>query len=307
MRQPVTEVRNWRAVLAAVVTAAALVSLVAAPASAASHKTKAKATVVPAVGLGIAPTRILVSAKDAEHPLVRTWRVQNDGTMAVKVTVAVEQVTQDSAGQLQLRAPRAGSGASWITPEPASFTLEPNQARSVAVHVNVPAAARGSGDRYLAVQFLLPPMHSQVGSTGARVQVSAAGEIILSVPGQVTKKVTYRLRAPRFSGDQNVPLSLTIRNQGTTYALVNQLATQGAGQPVKFPGALVIAGSTRQVSADWRSPVFCLPCHVSLAGQTVTVWGFPLVSAVGLVLLVFGVVISVLLVHRRPRRPAAVP
>lgn len=262
--------------------------------------TPALASAHPApVSWGLSPTRTEVKPGQRGFLIA----VQNRGTKPLAMTADVEQASESSSGTWRFAKPDAASGADWIRVTPGHFRLAQGQVRHIAVRITVPRAARGSGQRYLGV--VIRPVISFRGlhSTGVVTSAGIASEIILDVPGKVIHATRFEISAPGFSGWGPVPVTASIYNQGTAYDLLNGLQARAGSDAIRFPGLLVIGGSSRSVSATWASaPMFCLPCHITMAGASATVWRLPLLPLAGLVVLVSGFGTG-LVVWRRRRRP----
>jgi hypothetical protein len=191
----------------------------------------------------------------------------------------------------------------WLTVTPQRFTLRPKQVETVTVAVRPRFA--DAGDHYLAVSFVVDsrPVH---GSTVVvRVTVAANSDLIVIAPGKVHHATAIHLSGPSWSFGGPVNLGLTIANYGNTYYLSNDLkVTDSHGTATQFDGALVLAGATRVLNAQWTDvPAFCL-CRLHLTGtnQTVTVIRIPTLPLIGLVLLAMALAFGLIL-WRRATRP----
>lgn len=248
------------------------------------------------VKFAISPTRTEIPV--GHYPVTRLIRVEDAGTVPITIHTGFAQGYQIPKGGFIFGRPGPQSGASWLKVIPSTFTLRAGQTRTVRLIVNVPAKHE-PGQRFLGVMFT----HSGAapGQTGAVITATLGEEIILDVPGPVTHHVSEALKAPGFHLPGTVPLSLTIRNTGTVYALDNALSVSPGRS--RFPGVLVLAHSTRTVQTNWTAPMFCLPCHVTVGKASASVWTLPLLQAGGLFLLA-AVAVGLVMLGRRSGRKA---
>jgi hypothetical protein len=265
---------------------------------------QASASAHPApVAWGLSPTRTEVKPGQRRFLVA----VQNRGPKPLRMIADVEQASETNSGIWRFRRPDAASGASWITLHPSRFRLAPGQVRHITVRIGIPAEAKGSGQRYLGVIVRPVVSFKHLHATGVVTSAGIASEMILDVPGKVVHATGFGLQAPGFSGWGSVPVTATISNRGTAYDLLNSLAASAQGDTIRFPGILVIGGSQRTVRATWTgAPAFCLPCHITMNGASVTVWRVPLLPISGALVVLLGLIAG-WSVARHRRRPRMLP
>ena len=262
----------------------------------------ALASTRPAVVLAVSPTRTEVAP--STHSVV--MHVASRGSQPVVITASVLPLAQDTDGALALGSQPPQYGQDWLTMVPARFTLRPGQTMPVTVRIKIPP--HQGGQRYLAVVFRAQGA-TGTSSDGASAAVAGAvaSSLIIDIPGTIRQQTSLALSAPSFSAGGPVTLNLTIANHGNAYALENHLAVVSDGKAVsQFAGSLVLAGATRQETVTWTgAPALCI-CRLKLAGtnRTVTVIRFPVLPAIGLLLIVLALAILLTLYTRAVRRRA---
>lgn len=251
----------------------------------------------------VAPTRSEV--KPGSGALI--VRVQNTGTKRVLMSGTMARLIQHRDGSFTTAPAGKESAAQWLTIKPSVFTVKPGHTRQVRILMRLPKSATGTGQHYLAAVFR-PVTSGATKKTGATVSPGIASEIILDTRGPSVHKTAFDLQAPHWSTGGPIRLTATIKNSGNAYGLFNGLSAKAGGTTVPFPGVLVLGGSTRTVSALWASPpLFCVPCHVTLAGATATVWRAPLLPLLGVVLILIALVLLIVWRGRAHRRITTAP
>jgi hypothetical protein len=236
-----------------------------------------------AVSLAVAPSRIEVVAG---RPSVHVFQIQNTSAHAETVIAAKEPFRQDPAGGIVFY--RDGGyqwGGSWLTITPGRLTIPAGKVRPVTVRVDAPRDAE-PGDRYVGVIFKAPAQRRKQGQASIVIDAGVGVQIVIRVPGNVIRRQRMTLSAPSFSVGGGVPLTLTVANTGTVYALDSHVT---ASTGTRFDGMLVLAGATRTESARWSDPpAICLPCHVTVGDAVASVWIIPVWEITAALLVIAG-------------------
>jgi hypothetical protein len=263
----------------------------------------------------VTPARVtLPSASGTE---TRTFTVADLGQVPLPVRISIAQFSQQPNGTTVFQPPGPLSAANWAQASPAALVVQTGTMRTVTVRITVPPHPE-PGERYLAVIFRTPPQAEHDGRRPIAVSGAVAAEMLVNVPGPVKHKIALGgLAAPGFSTGGTIPLTVTVHNLGTVHQLFagqTALTARYGGQTIKFPGFLVLASSTRTVSATWASHPWMCACTVRLTvsngdGQTVTLTTrvviFPLWTALGILLAAAGLAALTATSRRRARtRPA---
>jgi hypothetical protein len=260
--------------------------------------------------LTVSPTRLVLTSADSGT--TQEVLVVNQGETTTHVDVQKRDFTGGRNGSLVFEADSEYSATDWVDVTPVSFDLAPGQAQTVTATVSVPSEpAPDVGDHQVALVFIVPS-----GDTGANVKINrgVATPVYVTVPGDVDDTVTVSgLSAPWFSAGDPVTVSATVENSGNVHRDFrgdSPLAIEGTDSAV-FADFTVARGTTRDITAEWQPPVFCI-CDLSVSienasgvseSQSVRVIVFPVVAA----LIVLGVLVAVtvvVLVLRRARQNA---
>ena len=125
-----------------------------------------------------APGRVTVNLKGHTSAVV-PFTVRDVGTQPVTITLSAGAFTVNE---------QAYPGASWVTGiSPASFKLNPGQARTAHLTITVPPGAQGT--HYAGIEVLASPATSADHSKQAHVGGAVASALVLQRPGHVAAVV----------------------------------------------------------------------------------------------------------------------
>jgi hypothetical protein len=264
--------------------------------------------------LTVSPTRLIVGPEDTGK--TQEVRVVNRGTAAVHVDVNAQSFVGGTDGSLVFQEDAPYSAAEWVSISPTGFDLQPGTEQVVTTTIAVPTNP-DLGDHQVALVFLVP-----AGESGGNIKVNrgVATPVYITVPGPVDESATVSdLTAPGFSSGGTVKVAATVENTGTVHRDFrgeSALPIEGAGSTT-FPDFTVVRGGERQISVDWKPPLFCI-CNLSVSvdnadgvstTDTVQVIVFPVVPALillgGLALVVVLVIFAYKQFQKGVRQAAA--
>ncbi|MEV6984400.1 hypothetical protein AB0M95_24530 [Sphaerisporangium sp. NPDC051017] len=267
----------------------------------------AQARPTPDFSMQVSPTRLVVPA--GARAVTQRFRVSNRGAAPFKVTVVRADFTMDANGAMNFSARTPFAAASWVSVEPARFTMAPGTTRTVTVRVAVPHDPE-PGDHHLAVLFRVPVGRD---AQNIRINRAIAAPVFITVPGTVDRTAEVAsLDAPGFVTRGPVPITTKISDLGTVHRDFRgpqRLRVEVGGDTVAFPEFTVLRGATRQVTAQWNPPLMCV-CHATVSvpapvgvsrTATVRIIVFPLDLLALLVSVVFVALTTGWFVRRRYR------
>ena len=230
-----------------------------------------------------------------------TFQVSNSGGEDLDVTVVTGELSQLPDGSVAFGRASRGSAASWVVASPLRFSLKPQQVQVVSVTIDIPTVPE-PGEHQVGISFLVPFKGSSETFT---INRGIGTQLLIGVPGPVLHKVDVSsLAAPWFSDSGSVPLTLTIRNQGTVHEDYYQphgiLGSANAGS-VSFPDFSVLRQTVRTVHGQWDNPPLLCWCSLRVYGDdgngrvvsaSTRVFVFPFRLAVGLLIAMIGLYIA---------------
>ncbi len=174
--------------------------------------------------LEVSPPSQEIQLNPGESITVET-KVRNRSAKTLPIKVRIEDFTATgSEGQVALVKQDAKySLVSWSTVEPGSFSLSPNEERTVLVKLSVPRDA--AGGRYGSVVFGVASSEKEQKQTGSAVSQEIASLFLVKVNGPATENLTLnKFTAPQFAEFGPVSLAMTFKNSGNvhvrTYGLI---------------------------------------------------------------------------------------
>jgi len=204
-------------------------------------------------------------------------------------------------GSVIFNRPTPGSAASWVVATPRTFSLQPGQTQMVQVTIDIPVQP-DPGDHQVGLTFLVP-----VKGSGGTVNINRGigTQLLIAVPGPIVHGVLLPgLSAPWFSDGGPVPLTLTVRNQGTVhedYYAPNGVLGSASGGRVTFSDFSVLRQTTRTVRGEWDNPPLLCWCSVRAYGDdgngttmsaSTRVLVFPFRLLIGLVVAMVGLYLA---------------
>jgi P pilus assembly chaperone PapD len=258
--------------------------------------------------LTVSPTRLVLT--EADNGTTQEVLVVNQGETPVHVDVQKQDFTGARDGSLAFIEESPYSAVNWVEVSPSAFDLEPGQSQTVLATMQVPAdPAPDVGDHQVALVFLVP-----AGDTDANVKVNRgiATPVYVTVPGAIDDTVTISsLSAPWFSGGGPVTVTATVENSGNVHRdFRGDTALDIVGAGTAFSDFTVARETTRDITATWNPPPFCI-CDLSASIENadgvseagpVRVIVFPLIPALIALIALVVVIVVVLLVRRSARK-----
>jgi hypothetical protein len=249
--------------------------------------------------LTVSPGRIVIPQGPTHQET--SFEVSNSGGEDLDVTVATSELSQRPDGSVIFNRRTPGSAASWVGATPMAFSLKPGQSQLVQVTIDIPVQPE-PGDHQVGLTFLVP-----IKGSGGTVNINRGigTQLLIAVPGPVVHGVLLpSLSAPWFSDGGPVPLTLTVRNEGTVhedyYAPNAVLGSASAGK-VSFPDFSVLRQTARTVRGQWDYPPLLCWCTVrafgddgngNTVGASTRVFVFPFRLLIGLVVAMVGLYLA---------------
>jgi hypothetical protein len=215
--------------------------------------------------LTVSPGRVVIP-QGATHQET-SFQVSNSGGENLDLVVATSELSQLPDGSVIFNRPTPGSAASWVVATPRTFSLQPGQTQMVQVTIDIPVQP-DPGDHQVGLTFLVP-----VKGSGGTVNINRGigTQLLIAVPGPIVHGVLLPgLSAPWFSDGGPVPLTLTVRNQGTVhedYYAPNGILGSASGGRVTFSDFSVLRQTTRTVRGEWDNPPLLCWCSVRAYGD----------------------------------------
>jgi len=210
-------------------------------------------------GLSVSPGSINITMQKLQADQ-GTISVANIGNSTLTVTMNTKRIMENSTTTLY-----ADDGiATWITVNPAQFTLAPGASKTVNYTINIPANVNYY-DAMGAIQIIGTPPNSTNNQTGAittqvRQAVAVVVPITLGLPGQIIQSLSLT--------SDNVPgillslmsgnLQYNVKNNGTVKAqMTNNITVTGlfVNQTLQTNGT-VFPGDSDTLNSKWTSGFF---------------------------------------------------
>jgi len=143
-------------------------------------------------------------------------KITNGGTAPLTFTAAVRDfIVEDKAGTPTILSDNTlaekYSGASWVAVTPNTFTVEPNETKSINYYLQVPLNA-APGGRYAAAIYE-PVNIIQVEGTGAGVNTQLGSLFYITIAGPVTESAEVVSFSAPFSEYPPVTITTEIANK----------------------------------------------------------------------------------------------
>lgn len=183
----------------------------------------------PRVGLGVGPSQVILSADQRTG----TFSVYNAGDLAETITLSARDFTFDATGQRVVSdVPSLQGAASWLTIDPITFDLEPEQSQTVTFTLTVPRDAT-PGDHVADIRVVggftteawdrFYREHPKADAVSVRSRVSFGVDVVARVPGEIIPRVVvppFEAFLPNLvlSMDGQIAFTPTIRNEGNVAA-----------------------------------------------------------------------------------------
>lgn len=218
---------------------------------------------VPAFGLGVTPTRVVIPPAELSQP--HKFTVVSVGSAPFDVVIEKSDFTADRAGAMVLRPSGPNSAINWLTTDVDHFTLAPGESRVVTFSVQAPDGPE-PGDHVAALVFTVPAPND---GGSIRINRAIAVPVYVTAPGAMDPTtIVSDLRAPRFSagGPITIETTLTVRgNVHRDFRGATPLTATANGRTVTFPAFTILRGSTGDASTTWEDPpLFCV-CDLSVS------------------------------------------
>jgi hypothetical protein len=256
--------------------------------------------------LEVSPPSQEIKADPGETVKIKA-KVRNKSAVSLPITVRVEDFTASGeGGQVALTEKGPYAVSTWMTIDPASFTLKSGETREVTGTVRVPVG--NAGGRYGSFVFA-----AGGGSSGpgvAAVSQEVASLFLLRISGPIQEVLSIdSIAAPSFVEFGPVPFSLKFSNKGNVHVrptgLINVRNVFGkTAADIVFRGDNVFPGASRvqDVSYDsqWLFGPYTVQAVLTYGSKnesltaTTTFFAFPLRVAVAI-----GLVLGVLYMMRK--------
>jgi len=210
-------------------------------------------------GLSVSPGSIKITMQTPQV-VQGTISVSNIGDSPLNVTMNTKRIMKNSTTTLY-----ADDGiATWITVNPAQFTLAPGEQKTVNYSINIPPNVNYY-DAMGAIQIVGTPPNSTNNQTGGiTTQVKQAAAVLvpitLGLPGQIIQSLSltsYKVPGillSLMSGN----LEYNVKNNGTVKAqMTNNIAVKGLfeNQTLQTNGT-VFPGDSYTLKSQWTSGFF---------------------------------------------------
>jgi hypothetical protein len=183
-------------------------------------------------------------------------KVRNAGPRDMSLKATVEDFTaKGDEGQVTLGPSNQYSVVSWVSVEPAQFTVKSGEIQEVNATVSIPGNA--AGGRYGSVIFSTDPTITPQNGEVAALSQQVAALFLLNINGPKTEKLNIEsFSAPKFLEFGPVPFSLVYSNTGNIHlkpqGLINVSDMFGhKATDVTVTGYNVYPGAKRQVNVKW--------------------------------------------------------
>ena len=160
------------------------------------------------VTFSVAPSRVELDAKPGGTGS-QVLTVGNGGDEPVELTTIVEPYKGATGDR---------SAVDWLTPEPASFRLEPGEEQEVTVKVTVPKDLK-SGGRYAAVSFTTGAKSVEGSGMAMAGKIGVPFLMKVKGKGEMTQQASLERFAPVMAPDGRIAFLTLLRNEGNLHVL----------------------------------------------------------------------------------------
>ena len=158
----------------------------------------------PLVSISAAPSRVALTGAATQRV-----EVTNVGTSAIVVSASAEGLSLDARGRPAITRRSAPRGAApWLRVSPASLSLRPGAAASVAIASTLPRRAE-PGDHHALLLLASRPL----ARGGVNVRMRLGVRIVVRAPGRVVRRLVVAGLRVRHAGRTRL-LEVTILNRG---------------------------------------------------------------------------------------------
>lgn len=253
------------------------------------------------VGISISPLTFELTANPGDV-LVNKLRVLNPTNSTIAIKMEIEDFTvSGELGQVIIEPGETETYSlkKWITTQPETISLGPNEQKFVEFTINIPENAEPGG-HYGSI------LASTAGVTGPEITGTAIAQkvgalVLLTVSGEVVENLRIEeFTAPSFLEYGPVPFTLRFENTGTVHVRPRGFVTitdwRGKkAADVEFSQRNVIPGSIRKIDVSWNKKWLFGRYTATVVGsygtenqpispQVVLFWVFPWKVAIGVFL-----------------------
>jgi len=221
------------------------------------------ATAVPvqaqeSTGLSISPLTFELTANPGDV-LANKLKIRNPSQSVLQVIIEVEDfAVSGEEGQVIIEPAdtESYSLASWITPIPRSFTLEPGAQETIDFIVEVPADAEPGG-HYGSILATIGGSSGDGEFQGAAVAQKVGSLVLMTVAGDVKEDIRIKeFLVSEFFETGPIPFTIRFENKGTVHVKPLGFITITNWRDKKvvdleFSAKNVLPNSVRKVDATW--------------------------------------------------------
>ena len=212
-----------------------------------------------AARLSISPVTFELTGNPGDV-LVNKLRIFNSSNASVAISMEIEDfAVAGEEGEVIVREAEneTYSLAKWISVNPSSFTLGPNEQKFVDFVIRIPFNAEPGGKYGSILAGTRGIMSPDEEITGAAVSAKIGALVLLTVSGDVVENLEIKeFSVPIFSETGPIPFIIRFENTGTVHIRPRGFVTitDWRGKKaidIEFPQHTVIPGSVRKIKASW--------------------------------------------------------
>jgi hypothetical protein len=266
------------------------------------------------VNIGVSPLSFELTANPGDV-IVNQLKVYNSSEDSVVIKMEIEDIVPaGERGEVKsLPVERETySLASWVTVEPAEFTLEPKEQKYVAFQISVPGNAEPGG-HYGTVLARTTAVGASAGGAGVTIATRTGVLVLLSVSGDIREELVVRdFTAPTYSESGPISFAVRFENKGTIHVrpMAVVTITDFMGKKVtelQLSQNNVLPESIRRFDISWDKKWLFGGRYVAtlsgsygvggtlLSPQVITFWVFPWKVGLG----ILAVLLLLILTRRR--------
>jgi hypothetical protein len=214
---------------------------------------------VQAARLSISPVTFELTGNPGDV-LVNKLRIFNSSNASVAINMEIEDfAVAGEEGEVIVREAEneTYSLAKWISVNPSSFTLAPNEQKFVDFIITIPLNAEPGGKYGSVLAGTRGIMSPDEEIIGAAVSAKIGALVLLTVSGDVVENLEIKeFSVSSFSETGPIPFVIRFENTGTVHVRPRGFVTitDWRGKKaidIEFPQHTVIPGSVRKIETSW--------------------------------------------------------
>lgn len=215
---------------------------------------------VQAARLSISPVTFELTGNPGDV-LVNKLRIFNSSNANVAINMEIEDfAVAGEEGEVIVREAEneTYSLAKWISVNPSSFTLGPNEQKFVDFIITIPLNAEPGGKYGSVLAGTRGIMSPDEEMTGAAVSAKVGALVLLTVSGDVVESLGIKeFSVPSFSETGSIPFTIRFENKGTVHVRPRGFVTitDWRGKKaidIEFPQHIIIPGAIRKITTEWN-------------------------------------------------------